>query len=97
MSTVDLSHGRQLYRVAEKPTPRRRSSPTNEILLVLVKLKCGVTSKILLEPFKCVGTEIEVTELLKTWIPFMAERLESLLPNPSRDQITAHLPAVFFF
>ena len=95
MSNVVLSHGRQLYRVAKKPTSRRRSSPANEILLVLVKLKCGVTGKILLELFECVGTESEVIELLKTWIPFTAEPLEPLLPNPSQAQIRAHLPAGF--
>lgn len=98
MHKVVLSHGSKPYRVADKQHPKRSLSPRDEILVqvvVPVKLRCGLTNKVLVELFDCVSSESEVYELLKTWIPFMAERLEPILPNPGRADVKAHSPSNF--
>ena len=95
MCHVLLSHGSKPCKIVAGVASKRSSNPRDELLLVLVKLRCGLPSKILLELFDCVSHHSEVTELLKTWIPFMAEHLEPIMPSPSPADVRANLPTGF--
>ena len=64
MCNVLLSHGRKPYKIVAGVASNRSSNPRDELLLVIVKLRCGLPSKILLELFDCASHHSEVRELI---------------------------------
>ena len=75
------------------PGPGRCLSPTNELLLTLMKLRLNLNSQFLGHMFG-VSTSL-VTVILSTWLPLLSLELKPLIYWPSREEAQRYYPDCF--
>ena len=77
----------------KKPGPGRCLSPTNELLLTLMKFRLNLNSQFLGHMFG-VSTSL-VTVILSTWLPLLSLELKPLIYWPSREEAQRYYPDCF--
>ena len=90
------SHKSERYQVNEsqaKPGRKRALNCDNELLMVLARLRQGLSVEDLAFRFKVsVST---VSTIISTWVPFLAKELESLIYWPRKEELQMFYPEAF--
>ncbi|XP_021346079.1 uncharacterized protein LOC110445671 [Mizuhopecten yessoensis] len=74
----------------EKPGKKRSLRTIDEFFMVCLKLRHGLRQEFLADLFSV--SVMTVSRIINTWINFMFDHMQSLIPWPSREQILSNLP-----
>jgi len=77
----------------DKPGPNRTMSIDNEFLLTMMKLRLNLKEEDLAQRF-CIS-QSAVSQIISTWIPFLALELEEFIYWPTQDEILTYYPQCF--
>ena len=77
----------------KKPGPKRGLSSKNEFLMIMIKIKTGLSMEILGDLFGISKTQVSRTCL--TWWRFLGKVIGSLVYNPEKDVVLATRPKAF--
>lgn len=76
-----------------KPGPKRRLSPQNELLITLMKLKLNLTEQFTAHLFGTCTSLISQT--LSTWLPLLSCEMKPLLHWPTTEELKLYYPNCF--
>ena len=81
---------KQYKNIPQKPGPTRKLSIKKELLLTLMKLRVATPNFMLADIF---GVSLSVvSQIINTWVKFLAHELRLLVFWPSKDAINSHFP-----
>ena len=83
---------RAYKKTPQKPEPSRKLTMKEELLMTLMKLKLGVINQLLADKFGVLISLSVVSQILNTWIKFLADELSPLIFWPSKDMVRDTLP-----
>lgn len=86
-----ISLKKNIKKCANKPGPKSKLSAFEELVIVLMKLRLGVTNTLLCDTF-CISSGL-FSKILNTWIPFLAKQLRNLVVWPDKEVVRQHMPA----
>ena len=86
-TTKKLHH---FNRSPKKPGPQKKLQSFQELVLVLMKLRLGVTNMLLCAIFQISAGLC--SKILNTWIPLMARQLQALVFWPGKEAVLQHMP-----
>ena len=90
-----INQGAQIYPSPQKSGPSRRlTKQKDEFLLTLMKLRRGSTNVDLADRFGVLSSG-SVSNIINTWVRFLAKEVKCLIHNPSREIAVQHLPKKF--
>ncbi|XP_019638973.1 PREDICTED: uncharacterized protein LOC109480957 [Branchiostoma belcheri] len=81
---------RKFSQSPKKSGPTRKLSSREELILVLMRLRLGVTNTLLCDIFGI--SQGLCSKIVNTWIPFLASHLKSLIFWPAKETILQHMP-----
>ena len=82
----------QIHNTA-KPGPCRHMSIDDEFLLTMMKLRLNLKEEDLAQRFDI--SQSAVSQIISTWIPFLARELEEFIYWPTQSEITLYYPQWF--
>ncbi|KAK3108705.1 hypothetical protein FSP39_013788 [Pinctada imbricata] len=81
------------YALLNKRGPSRTLSPMEELFITLVRLRKGLSEKLIGDLYNL--SEGTISRILNTWIIFLSERLKSFPIWPSKDHVKESMPTFF--
>ncbi|XP_078591819.1 uncharacterized protein LOC144870920 [Branchiostoma floridae x Branchiostoma japonicum] len=81
---------RNFTKSPKKFGPARKLGSRDELILVLMKIRLGVTNTLLCDIFGI--SEGLCSNIINTWIPMLASHLKSLIFWPAKEAILQHMP-----
>jgi hypothetical protein len=84
---------RSYHEKGQKPGPKRALRLEEEFLLTCMRLRLGLLQEHLADIFKV--SESTVSRILNTWVNFIYDASQKIVPWPTKEQILYNLPRAF--